>query len=512
MAPPSRGPAGKRRKPRTSPAEWLSARASAAGERTRAALTGRRAGAFVAGGAVLVSATVGGTLLATGGDEEAAVTARYQGTTTSQSAFSGRYVLHNGGGSAAPDWKLSFTLPKGATLSSLSPAHYALRGRHVTVEPRPGDAPLAAGKSLTLTLKARSTSGARPTDCSVDGAPCTIGAIPEPSPAKSTSPSPHPSHSPPKKHTPKPTHSTSPPQPVSFAPYVDTSLSPAFDLPRSARDTGVKTYTLAFVKPKGDCTPQWGRSTLDDNPVAARIGALRSAGGDVRVSFGGQSGNELARTCTSTSRLTSAYEEVIDHYKLTKVDFDIEGDALSDRASVDRRNRAVAALQRQHPGLDVSFTLPTLPRGITADGLSLLRNAKKHGVDIGAVNAMAMNFGSSPAPHPRGRMGAYAIDAAEATHAQLKDIVGGSDRAVWNRVALTPMIGVNDIDEEVFTLSDAAELGAFAKSKGMAWLSLWSATRDHACPDGPGGPAAATCSGVGQSTGAFMKAFASHIR
>ncbi|MFD7295218.1 cellulose binding domain-containing protein [Streptomyces sp. NPDC059897] len=507
MAPPSRGPAGKRRKPRTPLAAWLSTRASAGGGRFS-----RRTGACVAGGAVLVAGTVGGTLLATGdGDDSGALTARYQGTATSQSAFTGRYVIHNDGESAAPDWKLSFTLPKGAALSSLSPAHYAVKGRHVTAEARPDDSPLAPGKSLTLTLKARSSSGARPTDCSVDGTPCTIGAIPAPDPAKSASPSAKPSQSPPKKHTPRPSHSAPPPGPVPFAPYVDTSLSPAFDLPRTARSTGVKTYTLAFVKPKGDCTPQWGRSTLDGNPVAAKIGALRSAGGDVRVSFGGQSGNELARTCTSVSRLTSAYEEVIDHYGLTKVDFDIEGDALTDRASVDRRNRAVAALQRQHPSLDVSFTLPALPRGLTADGLALLRDAKKHGVDIGAVNAMAMNFGSSPAPHPRGRMGAYAIDAAEATHAQLKHIIGGSDRAVWNRVALTPMIGVNDIDEEVFTLSDAAKLGAFAKSKGMAWISLWSATRDRACPDGPGGPAAATCSGVGQSAGAFMKAFASQL-
>ncbi|MGD6740254.1 cellulose binding domain-containing protein [Streptomyces sp. BH106] len=510
MAPPPRGPAGKRRKPRTSPAAWLSARASAGTERTRAAVAGRRTGAYVTGGTVLVAAAVGGVLLATGGDEPASLTARYQGTATSQGAFTGRYVIHNGGDAAATDWKLSFTLPKGATVTSLSHAHYVAQGRHVTAEARRGAAPLAAGESLTLTLRARSTSGARPTDCSVDGAPCTIGAIPTPSPAKSKSPKP----SPPKKHTPKPkpTRSATPSEPVSFAPYVDTSLSPAFDLPRAARGTGVKTYTLAFVKPKGDCTPQWGRSTLDDNPVAAKIGALRSAGGDVRVSFGGQSGNELARTCTSVSRLTSAYEDVIDHYKLTKVDFDIEGDALTDRASVDRRNRVVATLQRRHPGLDVSFTLPALPRGITADGLSLLRNAKGHGVDIGSVNAMAMNFGSSPAPHPGGRMGKYAIDTAEATHAQLKDIIGGSDRAVWNRVAVTPMIGVNDIDEEVFTLTDAAELGAFAKSKGMAWVSLWSATRDRACPDGSGGPAAATCSGVRQSTDAFMKAFLSHIR
>ncbi|MER5438219.1 cellulose binding domain-containing protein [Streptomyces sp. NPDC002790] len=511
MAPPPRGSAGKRRKPRTSPAAWLSARASAGSERTRVALAGRRTGVLVAGGALLVAGTVGGALLATGGAEPAALTARYQGTATTHGAFSGRYVIHNAGGSATSDWKLSFRLPKGSTLSSLSGARYVAKGRHVTAEARLGAAPLAAGKSLTLALRVRSTAGARPTDCSVDGTPCTIGAIPAPNPGDSTSPSPKPSRSAPKKHTPKP-KPTAPSGPVSFAPYVDTSLSPAFDLPRAARRTGVKTYTLAFVKPKGDCTPQWGRSTLDGDPVAAKIGALRSAGGDVRVSFGGQSGNELARGCTSMSRLTSAYEQVIDHYKLTKVDFDIEGDALTDRTSVDRRSRVVAALQRQHPGLDVSFTLPALPRGITADGLSLLRNAKKHGVDIGSVNAMAMNFGSSPAPHPRGRMGRYAIDTARSTHSQLKGIIGGSDSSVWKHVAVTPMIGVNDIDEEVFTLSDAAELGAFAQSKGMAWVSLWSAARDRACPDGPGGPAAATCSGVRQSTDAFTKAFLSHMR
>ncbi|MGP3769223.1 glycoside hydrolase family 18 protein [Streptomyces sp. SDT5-1] len=437
------------------------------------------------------------------GDDPASLTARYQGTATSPHTFSGRYVLHNEGGSPASDWTLSFTLPKGAHLTSLTHARYTVQGRHVTAEPRQGATPLAAGKSVTLALEARTTSGARPTDCSVDGTPCTIGAIPT-----AQAPSPTPSRT----HRPKPTHSATPPKPPVFAPYVDTSLSPAFDLPRSARATGVKTYTLAFVKPKGDCTPQWGKATLDGDPVAAKIGALRSAGGDVRVSFGGQSGNELARTCTSASRLEAAYEKVVDRYRLTKVDFDIEGDALTDHASVERRNRVVAALQRRHPGLDVSFTLPALPRGLTADGLALLLDAKKKGVDIGAVNAMAMNFGSSSAPHPRGRMGAYAIDAAQATHAQLKSIVGGSDRAVWKRVAVTPMIGVNDVDGEVFTLADAAELGRFARSKGLAWLSLWSATRDRACPDGPGGPAAATCSGIKQRNGAFMKAFAAHAR
>ncbi|MER5968913.1 chitinase [Streptomyces sp. NPDC002055] len=305
------------------------------------------------------------------------------------------------------------------------------------------------------------------------------------------------------------------PKPVSvpFAPYVDTSLAASFDVTGAARTIGVKDYTLAFVGPSGRCTPAWGGSTpLGRDRVAAKLGDLRSADGDVRVSFGGQSGHELARSCPSVPKLVSAYSQVIDHYKLKRVDFDIENGALADDAGNDRRNRAIAALQKSHPGLDVSFTLPVLPRGLTPDGVSLLRNAKSHGVDIGAVNVMAMNYGASPAPDPDGRMGDYAIDAVENTHKALKGVLGTSDAETWRHIAVTPMIGVNDVKEEVFTVADAAKVARFARSKDMAWVSMWSASRDKACPGGSGGRAAATCSGVDQSANDFAKAFGSATR
>ncbi|MYW05819.1 sugar hydrolase, partial [Streptomyces sp. SID3343] len=46
-----------------------------------------------------------------------------------------------------------------------------------------------------------------------------------------------------------------------FAPYVDTSLYPAYDLLANAEATGVKDYTLAFVTDGGGCTPKWGGVT-----------------------------------------------------------------------------------------------------------------------------------------------------------------------------------------------------------------------------------------------------------
>ncbi|MBO4258079.1 chitinase, partial [Streptomyces griseorubiginosus] len=306
--------------------------------------------------------------------------------------------------------------------------------------------------------------------------------------------------------TPTPTQTTGTGTTASagFAPYVDTSLYPAFDLLASANATGVKNYNLAFVTDGGGCTPKWGGVTdLGSDGVASQIGALRAKGGDVRVSFGGASGSELATTCSSADALAAAYGKVVDAYKLTKVDFDVEGGALPNATANTNRAKAIARLEAQHPGLDVSFTLPVMPEGLTQDGVNLLSNAKANGVRIAAVNIMAMDYGASY----NGDMGTYAEQAATATQAQVKSVLGLSDAAAWKTVAVTPMIGVNDVSSEVFKVDDATQLVNFAKSKGLGWLSMWSATRDQQCPGGTKPTADATCSSIAQDKFAFSKAF-----
>ncbi|MGA5839746.1 chitinase [Streptomyces pseudogriseolus] len=292
-----------------------------------------------------------------------------------------------------------------------------------------------------------------------------------------------------------------------FAPYVDTSLSPAYDLLASAEATGVKEYTLAFVTDGGGCTPKWGGTgSLGDNPVAAQIGALREAGGDVRVSFGGAAGSELGTTCGSVEALTAAYTEVVDTYQLTKVDFDVEGGALPNTQANTRRAQAIAALQKSHPDLDVSFTLPVMPQGLTQDGVNLLADAKANGVRVDAVNIMAMDYG----PAFSDDMGTYAEQAATATQAQIKNTFGLDDAEAWKTVAVTPMIGVNDVVTEIFTVEDATQLVEFAKAKGLGRLSMWSGTRDQQCAEGEKPAADATCSSILQEKFAFSKAFAAY--
>ncbi|MFF4500120.1 cellulose binding domain-containing protein [Streptomyces sp. NPDC001401] len=465
------------------------------------------------GGAVAAAVIGGGALLLTGTAQAAGIGAAYTKTSDWSTGYTAQYVVTNNSGQTEKTWKLEFDLPSGSKLGSLWNAESSVSGQHVTVTPAKWDTDgLAPGKSVTVGFVVNGS--ADPTSCLVDGAKCSAddGPTPEPSgrPTQSATPTPTATATPtPTKTatpTPTPTQSsgTGTTASAGFAPYVDTSLYPAFDLLASADATGVKNYNLAFITDGGGCTPKWGGvSDLGSDGVASQIGALRAKGGDVRVSFGGASGSELATTCSSADALATAYGKVVDAYKLTKVDFDVEGGALPNTTANTNRAKAIAKLQAAHPDLDVSFTLPVMPEGLTQDGVNLLSNAKSNGVKINTVNIMAMDYGASYS----GDMGTYAEQAATATQAQVKSVLGLSDSAAWKAVAVTPMIGVNDVSSEIFKVDDATQLTDFAKSKGLGGLSMWSATRDKQCDGGTKPTADATCSSITQDKFAFSKAF-----
>lgn len=289
---------------------------------------------------------------------------------------------------------------------------------------------------------------------------------------------------------------------TTYEPYV--SATEASDLDSAGSPT---TYNLAFVISDGSgCTPKWnGTEAIGDSAVKSRISALTDSDGEVRVSFGGASGKELASTCDSASELAAAYGKALDAAGATQADFDIEGDELTDSDSVALRSEAIALLQKERTDLSVSFTLPVMPSGLDADGLALLESANDYGVQVGTVNIMTMNYGSSYADD----MGDYAITSAKAAHDQLADVFGLSSSGAWQGLALTSMIGDNDVDNETFTLSDAAQVRTFAAGKGVAWVSMWSTFRDQRCEDDDSASddAATNCSGVSQEDGAFAEAF-----
>ena len=101
-------------------------------------------------------------------------------------------------------------------------------------------------------------------------------------------------------------------------------------------------------------------------------------------------------------------------------------------------------------------------------------------MNIAGVNIMTMDYGDRAAPNPHGQMGDYAIQAANSLFGQLKTAYNGTqtDAQLWAKVGLTPMIGMNDVTNEVFTQADAQELLAFAQQKGIGRISIWSLNRD----------------------------------
>lgn len=277
-----------------------------------------------------------------------------------------------------------------------------------------------------------------------------------------------------------------------FAPYVDMTLYPMYNLVTAAQNSGVRFFTLAFIVADPTNQPSWGGYSVYgvgsgdfDAAVKQQLTSLRAMGGDVMISFGGAANHELAEVITDVNALKNAYQKVIDAYSLRVIDFDIEGGAVADHASIDRRSQAIALLQRDAvtsgKTLDVHFTLPVLPSGLTNDGLYVLQSALRYGVNISVVNIMAMDYGDSAAPNPQGKMGDYAIAAATSLFQQLQGLYGSSrtEAQLWGMVGVTPMIGLNDVTTETFDQQEAAELLAFAKQKKIALLSMWSLNRDQ---------------------------------
>jgi Glycosyl hydrolases family 18 len=280
-----------------------------------------------------------------------------------------------------------------------------------------------------------------------------------------------------------------------YAPYIMTRA--ATNLAQISADTGIRYFTLAFVLDGGGCAASWGSRTpvADEAALLPEIQKLRQQGGDVLVSFGGEAGKELAIGCDNTTALQAQYQAVIDKYKILVLDMDIEGKSLNDTASVDRRNVALAAIQAANPNIQVSYTLPVATDGMNRGGIALLNNAMSHGVKVAVVNLMTMDYGGSADPLA---MGAYAITAVNGATAQMLD------NGIRARIGIIPMIGINDVKPEIFTLSDAQAMMDWAQSNPVvSRISMWSVERDLGCSRAT--KASSSCSGVAQERYDFSK-------
>jgi chitinase len=250
------------------------------------------------------------------------------------------------------------------------------------------------------------------------------------------------------------------------APYLQITSGDAGDMAADLNASGDAYYTLAFLIPQSGCTPEWEDGGAAVGAFTSQVNSLKAAGGSAIISFGGESGGELAQTCTSVSSLTAAYANVVNTYGVDRLDFDIEGSTLGDTAANTRRNQALAALQAQNPAVQVDYTLAVAPNGLPSAELGVLQSAQTYGVKVSVVNIMTMDFGNGQNPL------SDAESAAQATASQLASLYGISTSAAYARMGLTPIAGQND-DNEFFSQSNASTLESFAASNGVAELSFW---------------------------------------
>ena len=301
-------------------------------------------------------------------------------------------------------------------------------------------------------------------EISLFGHDCPGCVTPTPTPTATPTPSPV---------TPRPTPTpTRPPgtfPPRTFAPYAETWQDRS--LVNFANATGGhKYYTLAFIiNGGGTCNPMWNGNVALGTYYRNHIDALRGIGGDVIVSSGGAAGTELGLSCTTVATLQAAYQRVLNAYNFKWLDLDIEGDEMSNTASIDRRNKAIAGLQAANPGLRVSYTLAVDRVGLPNGQLNLLRNALTNNTRVDVVNIMAMDYG----PCYTNEMGQVAIDAARNTRDQLAMI------GMNAKVGVTPMINRNDIACEVFRVQDSQILLDYAQVNSyISHIAFWSIDRD----------------------------------
>lgn len=292
-----------------------------------------------------------------------------------------------------------------------------------------------------------------------------------------------------------------------FTPYLDVVQSSDPGIAAAVRDSGTKLLKLGFVvASRGACRPSWGGQSRLDAPIFSRqIRQARSSGADVVPAFGGAGGADLALACRTPGALANAYLGALRTLHARAADFDFEDVALGDRAAGRRLGLAIAQLERQRKGR-VTLTLPVDPvHGLESPALRVLRFVRSAGGHVDVVNLLTQNFGDQLARPGADTMAGYSLRSANRAVSQLDKLwkrAGGW----WHALGITPLIGVNDVSSEIFTLADAAALVDAARARGLAELGFWSVGRDRQCP-APTPKISPRCSGVTQESFAFSRAF-----
>ncbi|MFI0814279.1 chitinase [Streptomyces sp. NPDC021098] len=267
--------------------------------------------------------------------------------------------------------------------------------------------------------------------------------------------------------------------------------------------TGTKQFTMAFMLSDGGCAPKWdGSRALTGGTDQSTINAIRAAGGEVTVSFGGWSGNKLGEKCSSASALAAAYQKVIDAYQLKAIDIDIESTEFENATVRQRVIDALKTVKQKNSGIKVYVTFGTTTTGPDGNGTDLVKRGARAGVDVDGWTVMPFDFGQGSVD-----MAAATKSAVDGLKNTVASAYGLSPDAAYRKVGFSSMNGKTDVAGETVSLADFNSMLSYAKSHHLARASFWSLNRDRKCGSGTDADA---CSGINQGTYDFTKALAGY--
>ncbi|PUB25404.1 ricin-type beta-trefoil lectin protein [Promicromonospora sp. AC04] len=260
--------------------------------------------------------------------------------------------------------------------------------------------------------------------------------------------------------------------------------------------TGVRSFTMAFMLSSGGCNPAWdGSRPLTGGTDQQTINAIKAAGGQVQISFGGWSGNKLGPNCATPEAYAGAVQQVINAHQPNVVDFDIENsDEFENEAVQDRILRGLAIVKSNNPGVKVVVTFGTGQSGPNWWGTRLINRAAELGVPIDNYTIMTFDFGSS-------NIAQSTISAAEGLKNQLKTARGWTDAQAYAHMGISGMNGLSD-QSELTSPAAWTQIRDYARDNGLTRLAFWSVNRDRACP---GGGVVSNCSGIDQGNLEFTR-------
>jgi chitinase len=280
-----------------------------------------------------------------------------------------------------------------------------------------------------------------------------------------------------------------------FSPYKDVTINMNWntdemqsavtgsDLPVVGSGSLVSNYipelpaiTLAFAS--GTCGSETWGGVSGASWAAGNVPQLQAAGLNYVVSTGGEAGTF---TCDSTAGMEAFIARYASPH-LVGIDFDIEGGQTE--SQIQDLVAAAAGAQSQYPNLQFSFTLATLAAsdgsygGVNSLGNEVVEAVLGSSMKNYVINLMTMDFGSASSSvcvvvSGSCEMAQSAIQAVK----NLEHTYG----IPASKIAVTPMIGLNDNTSETFTAADVDTLTAYAADNGLAGLHFWSLDRDTPC-------------------------------